>query len=210
MSQDCSRFREAISAGLDGEDAGVPAYLLARHLRGCAECREFQARVTTLNRATRLRPAEVVPDLTPRILAGIDEARSSVRRRAVLPVRLGLAVIGVAQVVLTAPQLFGAQDALDAPSHIAHELGSFGVALGIGFISVAWRPLKAAGLTALSTVVALGIAVTAGADLVRGVTTISHELDHLPEIAGFVLVWILAASRPGPTHAEPRAMAEAA
>ena len=210
MFQDCSRFREAISADLDGEDPGVSAPLLARHLRSCAQCRDFQARAATLNRATRLRPAEAVPDLTPRILAGIEDARASVRRRAVIPARVALALVGVAQIVLTAPQLLGAQDALEAPSHIAHELGSFGVALGIGFVSVAWRPLKAAGLTALSTVVALGIAVTAGADLVRGVTTISHELDHVPEIAGFVLVWILAGSRPGPAPAEPGAIAEAA
>lgn len=196
MTKDCSRFREALSARLDGEDPGMPDEVLERHLRRCPSCAAFEHRTLGINRGLRVRPAEPVPDLTPRILSTLGEASAAVRRRAVTPVRLALAATGLAQLFFAAPQLLGATDALDAPSHIAHELGSFGVALAIGFLAVAWRPAKASGLTALTAVVAAGIAVTAGADIVRGTTSITHEVEHLPEILGFVLVWILAGTPP--------------
>ena len=209
MSQECSRFREAISARMDGEEPGVGAGLLARHLQSCAECRSFEAQALALNRASRVRRAEVVPDLSQSILASFRGTRTAPDRRIVLAMRVILAATGIVQVALAAPQLLVAQDALEAPSHIAHELGTFGVALGVGFLVVAWRPTKAVGLTALSAAVALGITVTAGTDLVRGVTSLTHELDHVPEILGFALVWILAAVRPAVPPVERQALAKA-
>jgi len=37
----CTRFREAISARLDGEDPGLPTEQLDAHLAGCPDCRSW-------------------------------------------------------------------------------------------------------------------------------------------------------------------------
>ena len=60
--------------------------------------------------------------------------------------------------------------------------------MAAGFLAVAWRPARAAGLAALATVVAAGLFVTAAADVASGVTSVLHEVGHLPELIGFALV----------------------
>ncbi len=208
MKDACSRYCEAISAQLDDEDIGMPAQELEDHLSRCAACREFQAAAISVNRAVRIREYEPVPDLTAKIAQTIEQARPRAEGRARLRLRILLGVTALAQLALTGPALFGGDP--DIPPHAAHELGSFGIALGAGFLAVAWRPARAAGLAALATVVAAGLFVTAAADVASGVTSAFHEVGHLPELIGFALVWILAAPEK-PRPVEPRGeMAEAA
>ncbi|MGH3165886.1 MAG: zf-HC2 domain-containing protein [Trebonia sp.] len=40
----CDRFREAISAWIDGEEPGVPDGTLDGHREVCADCRAWQQR----------------------------------------------------------------------------------------------------------------------------------------------------------------------
>ncbi len=75
MADGCTRFREAISARADREDPDLPEDLLAAHLERCADCRSFADGVEAQRRRHRLRPAEAVPDLTERVLAGIPVGR---------------------------------------------------------------------------------------------------------------------------------------
>jgi predicted anti-sigma-YlaC factor YlaD len=70
---DCDRYREALSAQLDGEDLGMPAPALEDHLRGCRGCRMWADRAVAATRALRLRTADPVPDLTASILAAVAD-----------------------------------------------------------------------------------------------------------------------------------------
>src|SRR5579863_9743924 len=70
---DCDRYREALSAQLDGEDLGLPAPALEDHLRGCRGCRMWADRAVAATRALRLRTPDPVPDLTASILAAIAD-----------------------------------------------------------------------------------------------------------------------------------------
>ena len=79
----CADVRVAISAALDGEAPGLDSAAVDRHLERCAECRRFAARARSVHRTTRVRSAEVPPDLTDEILAAIERAgcTSAPRRR---------------------------------------------------------------------------------------------------------------------------------
>src|SRR4051812_42721597 len=68
----CERWREMLSAQLDGEDDPAARPLVDEHLAGCAACREWLDRAAAVNRLTR--PAVPVPDLGDRILAALPVA----------------------------------------------------------------------------------------------------------------------------------------
>lgn len=61
----CEDCRDAISARMDGEDAGVAPGAVDDHLAGCAGCRAFADRAAHVTRLARLRPAEDLPDVLP-------------------------------------------------------------------------------------------------------------------------------------------------
>src|SRR3954462_430404 len=68
----CERWREMLSAQLDGEDDPAARELVDEHLAGCAGCREWLDRAATVNRLTRT--AVAAPDLGDRILAALPAA----------------------------------------------------------------------------------------------------------------------------------------
>lgn len=65
----CEIWREALSARLDGEDLPAGTEDLDAHLATCPDCASYAHELEALHRATRLRPAEEVPDRTDVILA---------------------------------------------------------------------------------------------------------------------------------------------
>ncbi|WP_229071670.1 zf-HC2 domain-containing protein [Actinoplanes sp. DH11] len=92
----CERWREMLSAQLDGEDDPVLRPLVDEHLAGCAGCRNWLERAATVNRLTRTAPVPAVPDLSDAILAALPEAGGSsaagtpgVQRRGQVPSRRG-------------------------------------------------------------------------------------------------------------------------
>jgi len=109
--------------------------------------------------------------------------------------RLGLVAIAIAQIVLTLPALIFGSDH-DAPLHVAHEMGSFGMALAFGFLVVAWQPARARGMHLLVGAAALLLIVTACIDLVAGRTTLTDEAPHLLVLAGWFLMYRVAAQTP--------------
>lgn len=189
---DCTCYREALSARLDGEPPGLPSEELDDHLARCAGCRLFETRVAALNRAVRLAPAEV-PDLGDAIAERLSgEPAPAVRERAI---RWSLGLVALLQLSVALPALSGGVPGLDA--HAARHVGAFALAVAAGFAYVAWRPRAASGLLPVVAVLVGAVLTTATVDVVRGVEPALVELaDHTPELIGLVLVWLLARSTP--------------
>jgi predicted anti-sigma-YlaC factor YlaD len=199
---DCRGVREAISAHLDGEEGPVDAAIVDAHLRACQACRAWSEDLAALHRLVRVRAADEVPDLSAAIVAARRRGRRSplVARgplaEPVSPVRWGLFVVALTQLILAVPPLLLGEDA-GATVHVARELGSFDVALAVGLLVAAWQPARAWGL--FPVVAALGLVMlgTAVLDVVDGSAGLGGEAHHLLDLAGVVLLWLVArADRP--------------
>jgi len=115
----CNRWREAISARLDGELSAGEEEALREHLASCLGCRRFARDVEELHRAFRVRSAPAVPDLTEQILAGLPTARGpaaprprSARRRGRI---VGAAAVALAVATVGAAWSLVGRDGADHP-----------------------------------------------------------------------------------------------
>jgi predicted anti-sigma-YlaC factor YlaD len=187
---DCGDARIEISARLDGESLEAASAALDAHLGRCPACRAYAAEANVVHRGVRLRAAEPVPaDLTAGVLAAIGEDGRDSR---VGSLRLGLAVIGVIQVLLAMPALLFGDDA-GLPAHTARHLGSFAVALGIGFLVAAWQPHRVGGLLSLTAALVACLLISSAIDVIAGDASASSEIGgHATEIVGLGLLWLLA------------------
>lgn len=188
---DCTDARIAMSARLDGELLPLEASALHAHLAGCAECRAWETEAAALHRRTRVATAPAVPDLTARVLAATATTGTSGSQDVAL--RVGLALVALVQVGIAAPALLLGEDA-GLPAHTARHLGSFAVALGIGFLVAAWRPRVAAGLLPVVTALAACIVVTSILDVVSGRAAATNEAAHTTELVGLAGLWMVARS----------------
>ncbi len=162
---------------------------LESHLSTCAACRAWRERAHEVTRRTRLAAARPVPSPDPSLLAAM---RAIDRRdrwwRTLMPTRVALVVVALAQLALALPELL-AGTYREAPIHVAHEMGALDVALGVGFLVAAWRPLRAQGMRAIVGCAALLLALTAVVDLLAGRTGLGDEAPHLLVLAGWLLLW---------------------
>ena len=138
----CARFREAISARLDGEPLGMPAAELDDHLAGCAGVHGLGRDAATVTRRARLAPSPAMPDLTAAVLAALPRelpgAAAAARTRLVdAALRLALVAVAVAQAGLAWPALVSGAGAMSAPVHMAHETGAWNLAVAAAFLAVA-------------------------------------------------------------------------
>lgn len=191
---ECENYRLGISARLDGEDTGIDDAALAWHLAHCEACRAFESEAIGLTRAVRVAATEAAPDLTPTIMAAINEQRvGRASRFDPQALRIGLITLAVVQMMLALPVLLFGRDA-GAPIHLAREIGSFDFALAVGFFFVGWRPARAYGMLPLVAAVVLCLSVTTAVDLVRGTATLLNESAHLLDVLGLAAVWEMARS----------------
>jgi len=185
----CDRFREAASARLDGESAGVPATSLDQHSATCPDCARWLADATRLTRQVRLSTVDM-PDLSARILADVVlPTRRVLRRRLVL--RAALALVAVTQLAIALPSLVGVGVGMPMSPHLAHESAAFDIAVGVAFLAAALAPRRAAGLVPLLATFVLVLAVLSVHDLIDGEVTTARELTHLATVFGLVLLVIL-------------------
>jgi predicted anti-sigma-YlaC factor YlaD len=184
----CERWREAVSARLDGEDPGMDGALLDAHLARCADCRAFEASAATARREQRIGVAPVVPDLSRRVRKAVALADRAGRWSIV---RALLVVVAVQIVAFSLPALV-LGDEQDTGSHAARHLGAFTVAYGVGLLVVAVRPARARAMLPVAAVLAGTLLITAVVDLVDGRIPLVGEAEHLPELLSVVLVWLLA------------------
>jgi len=200
----CEDCRDAISARMDGEDPGVDAGAIDRHVEGCAACRAFSERTAQVTRLARVRPAEDVPDVLPGLLAALDagESRPAPRRtwRALArdAVRAALAVLAVGQLALALSGIVAAAGAGPAElagasmAHLSHETAAWNLALGVAFAWAASGARRAGGLVpVIGAFVALLVALST-MDLLAGHVEAGRLAGHVPVVVGLVLLLLHA------------------
>lgn len=170
-------------------DSGKPVVAeVEDHLMECAECAGWQERAHQLRRATVRSAAD----------GGAGVRVSSVPSRFVMYrwVRFGLAWTGVLLIAWNVVDMFARGSGLAI--HLERHQAAFGVALGLAFLFVAWRPDRAYGMVPFAATFTLALSASALIDLVNGASTLLRESAHLVEIAGLALLWVLgAAAGPG-------------
>jgi len=194
----CEDCRDALSARLDGEAPGATVAELDDHVAGCADCRRFAIGITDVHRTLRVRPAEVVPDLTGAILAALPPQPIPAPTPAPIPaaasttvgwLRYGLVVIGLTMLALAVPSLVLHDSGVAI--HLTRELSAWDLAFGAGLLFAAWQPARARGLLPMAAVLAAGLALGSIIDVTSGRSPALDEAHHLLQIAGVVLLWFL-------------------
>jgi predicted anti-sigma-YlaC factor YlaD len=201
----CERWREMISAQLDGEDDPADRPLVDEHLAGCAGCRQWLDRAATVNRLTRTAVAAPGPDLSAAILAALPPAR---RRRPLVTIgRLfaTLAAVGAVQLILGLAQVGGGaygahvHVGLDAtPGHLWHESAAWNVAVGAAFLFIALRRTRPSGLVPMLTAFVGMLLLLSVNDLSAGRVDATRLVSHGFVIAGYLLVVALTRLAPAP------------
>lgn len=180
----CNHFRELISARLDGELDGDDAAMLTDHLAGCSSCAAYEDQAEAQRRAFRLNAAEQLSD--------VELSRPSVvgSLAAVSFLRWALFVIGGTLIALNAVNLVFTVDAVD--QHLGRHDAVFGTALGIGMVTVAWKPQRAIGLVPLTSAITVLMGVAAVRDLADSQTSMISEATHVIEFAGLICLWVIS------------------
>lgn len=184
----CEQTREALSADLDGEEHPFDHRAVDDHLLGCPPCRGFLAEATALHRATRIRPAEAVPDLTMSIVAAVGPFR---RRPEPHWSRYVLGAIAVTELVLAIPVMFLAVGADPGAIHPMREVGAADLAVAVGLLVAALQPWRAAALLPFAAALGVAIAATSTLDLFRGDTDLGAEAHHILELVGIAALVVL-------------------
>ena len=199
FGMECERWRDALSARLDGEPLGVDEALLDAHLATCPACCDHAVALAGLHRSLRLRSADQVPDLTETILTAAADDRRRSRVNPTLVLRWVLVVIAALEIGLASPDLLGRW-------HTGSELGTWSIAVGVGFLSVAMKPARAAALVPMLGIAGVLTALVTTRHLMDGAARLSDEWPHGLVLAGVVV--LVAISRlervdhPGPRSAD--------
>jgi predicted anti-sigma-YlaC factor YlaD len=184
---DCERVQIAVSARRDGEESDLSDDLVDRHLRRCAACRAYAAALEAS--ASPLAAGRGgIADLV------VAEAPRADRSGAWNVLRLALLAIGAIELVLALPALLYAH-AGHGDEHLARHVGAFATAFAVGLVVVALRPSRARALVPITAALAVAMVGGAIADTLRGDTPVFAESEHLLEVCGLVLVWLLATRR---------------
>jgi predicted anti-sigma-YlaC factor YlaD len=236
----CHIWREYVSADLDGEldslavapvRPGVPpARGLAsayEHLAGCAECARWFAQVTRANRLLRTAHAEPAPGMDEAALARVldqlpDPPSERTGRRRLLG-RIGLAVVGTAQLLLGGLPLvlpsggggagmsgMGGMTGMAMAhlgmmgagmAHMTHEYSAWNLAIGVAFLAgAAWTRHLAGMLPVLVSFVAVLLVVSA-VDLADGAVDLARVGSHVLVVLGLALVvLVVRTGTPSPGH----------
>ncbi|GAA0739960.1 zf-HC2 domain-containing protein [Dactylosporangium roseum] len=223
---ECERYREALSARLDGEDEPIEPGLVDAHLAGCVACRRWERDAQAVTRLVRLQPVVATPLPVERLLAGFtaprrqaaaarqqqqeqheqqEQQRNRHRRLLVQVLRVLLGAFGAAQFVLGIAQAATSATTTHVhdAGHLFHESAAWNVAIGAGFAWIATRRATPAGALPMLTAFVALLALLSTNDLVTGRVETSRIVSHAFVLAGYVIV--LALSRPGLDPGRPPA-----
>ncbi|GIE92287.1 zf-HC2 domain-containing protein [Actinoplanes regularis] len=205
----CERWREMLSAQLDGEDDPALRPLVDEHLAGCAGCRAWLDAAAAVNRLTRTAKVPDVPDLSAAILAALPPAAKSMRsagpaepRWRRLPVEgllwVALALVGAVQIILGLAQIGGASGAGhvhlggSVAGHVWNESAAWNVAVGAGYLFIALRRTRPVGLVPMLTAFVGMLLLLSVNDLTGGRVDVARLVGHGFVIAGYLLVVALS------------------
>jgi predicted anti-sigma-YlaC factor YlaD len=200
---DCSRWRDAISALADGEQAEIDERLVTAHLAGCPACHAYKEAIPSSPASFRLSDPAAMPDLS-KTISKLNAAADRAAHWSVL--RIVLAVVAVQVVAFALPALIlGEENGI--ATHSARHLGAFGVAYGVALFVVVVRPARARSILPVALVLAGAQVLGAIVDLATGKIPLVGEARHLPQIISVFLIWFLAvpSTRRGDAVAEPTA-----
>lgn len=193
---DCTLCKEAVSARLDGEDGDGERGAIDAHLATCPACQRFADAAARVTRLARTAVATLEPDFVDAILAAAPQPGRFPRITAV---RGLLALVGLAQAVVALASMIAAHNGghggvvMQGASitHFAHESAAWNLALGVGFLWVAWRSSRPSGLVpTLATFVAV-LTVLVVMDALAGGVDAGRLLAHGLVVLGLVLVIML-------------------
>jgi predicted anti-sigma-YlaC factor YlaD len=89
------------------------------------------------------------------------------------------------------------------PVHTARHLGSFDIAVAVGFLFAAWRPSRIPGLLPVVAALVACLVASSLLDVFAGNTGALGEAHHATDFVGLAVLWLL--SRGLATHgARPR------
>ncbi len=185
----CGGSRELISAAADGELSATDQLLLDAHLANCSDCAAYADRVVSLTRSIRLRPAETMPDLVEIVMQRARPYRLG-RGGWLRPALVWVAIVIVAQSI--SPLISGRAEGVS--THLARHLGAFSLAFAIGLLYAAWKPHRAYGMLPFAAALVATSAISAVLDLAAGHRSAVGEVAHFSELAGLLLLWMIAGS----------------
>lgn len=194
---DCDTTRRALSAEIDGEEAGVDTTDLATHLAECAGCARWYEQATRIGRLARLGPARHSPDVADQVLAQVRLPR---RMRARTWLAAAVIVVAVAQLGVGLVNLFAPvgmpPEQLPAGQHMNHESAAFNVAFAAALLAVGVNTRRATShLPVLASFVAV-LATASLIDLAAGEVEWLRLATHLPIVTGLVLTLLLVRTQP--------------
>jgi predicted anti-sigma-YlaC factor YlaD len=115
------------------------------------------------------------------------------RNETQLALRWVLVALALVQIAVAVPALILGSDA-GLPVHTARHLGSFDVALAVGFLFAAWRPSRVPGLLPVAVALVVCLVGSSMLDVIDGNTAALSEAHHVTDFAGLVVLWLV--SRP--------------
>ena len=163
---------------------------LDHHLDTCVQCAAWLAEATRLTRLARVNRVDV-PDLSDAILAAVVLPAGRVlrwRRR----LRWLLVVVGVVQLGVAAPALFGDSIGMVMSAHAAHETAAWNAALGIALLATALQPRRASGVLAIMGTFVAVLTLLSIRDVASGAVDATRLLSHAGIVVGLVLVAALS------------------
>jgi predicted anti-sigma-YlaC factor YlaD len=197
----CSRWREAISALADGEQADIDERLVTAHIARCPACQSYRETIQSSTGIVLVSDAADMPDLS-KTISKLNSAADRAAHWSVL--RILLAVIAAQVVAFALPALILGEEN-GVATHSARHLGAFGVAYGVALFVVVARPARARSILPVALVLAGAQVLGAIVDLATGKIPLVGEVRHLPQIISVFLIWFLAvpSTRRGDTVGEP-------
>lgn len=200
-NMDCSRWRDALSAIADGEQADIDERLVTAHVSRCPGCRSYKEMIDSSPSITRISTAADMPDLS-KTITKLNAAADRAAHWSIL--RIVLAVVAAQVIAFALPALLLGEEQ-GVATHAARHLGAFGVAYGVALMVVVVRPARARSILPVALVLAGAQVLGAVVDLATGRIPLVGEAQHLPQIISVFLIWFLAvpSTRRGDARANP-------
>ncbi len=195
---DCDRYREELSARMDGELTLLPAGQIDDHVEDCPACRDWAAAAVALTRRLRVREVSAGADLSGPILRAAEAARPApVPGRAGALLRADLGLVGFGQLALGLAQLFGsahegmAMAPVTAVDHLFNESTAWNIAVAIGLLAAAVWPRLARGFLPALGVFVLVLTIVSITDITSRQVTAARLGTHIFLVIGLLLLFLV-------------------